>query len=191
MIQGGRMRAASAVALDVTAMAERETARAVKGFVLRVLSPRLWLSVWGGTFFAICSYLLGSGFHSAYAEGRGYGHVFDELAYDEWSHPTEHELHIASHFEGFWIFCLLGYAALALCFAWLFEPKVRAKLSIIFGIVAMACFLPGIIYVGLSYDKQRPAFLFVIMGAIFFLIFLSGVVHLREEKINELETRYY
>eukprot|EP00931_Biecheleriopsis_adriatica_P069840 TRINITY_DN43650_c0_g1_i1.p1 TRINITY_DN43650_c0_g1~~TRINITY_DN43650_c0_g1_i1.p1 ORF type:complete len:209 (-),score=14.15 TRINITY_DN43650_c0_g1_i1:99-725(-) len=142
---------------------------------LRVFSPRVWLTFWGLPFFVVTVVQPLSGFLT----NTPIDNWFTDTATAEWDTSKPHAIFIAAHYEGFWDFVLIAFSFMALSFAWLFDDRrTRAKLAVIFGVAMLGCFVPGLCYVGFAYDKQRPMYLFWVLGSWFAGILISGLAHL-------------
>ena len=113
----------------------------------------------------------------------------EATAAPEWKNatPGSRELMIAAAYEAFWQGALLSLAFIAVCSAWLFEGRDRAKLSTIIGFALLFFFNPGVFHVAGLYDgsaERPPAWTGIFM---FGMPFYAGVLHLAydEDIVNK------
>ena len=182
------------------ARAYPDPAAGLPGWLLAVVHPKVWLTLFGGVFTLAYS-LMSLGYGGLYG-------VFRSNAVSQWSDATDAELEIATAYEGFWCGALLSLSLLALSFAWLFRGKTQATLALVFGTVMLACFLPGLIFVSSRYrlhcasgsdsgaaadDATRSyvahchlGWAWGAMATVFGLIALSGLLHLHIDENYQL-----
>ena len=91
---------------------------------------------------------------------------------------------MCNRYEIVWACLLIAHAAQALSFAWLHDGRTRASLALVFGLVVMGFFFPGLHYCTQGYDTKPPAPAYFVMATLFGGIALSGFLHLDAAKAH-------
>jgi len=149
--------------------------------VKNIFHPKVWLSLWGGIFILTVG-------GSLLAPGGGVGSDCP----DEWNltHNKEFDhkiLHMCTSYEWIWSGSLFVHVFSSLAYAWLLDGHARAKMALLFGLVMLFGYMPGL-YVGAGgYDVPPPAAAYPVFGGLNFCIALSGYLHLDPQNVDGKE----